>query len=234
MSDHTVTAVFTFKDGSSKDKFIDFCNGENGLSVTRGWKGCKSIECYESQANPCQVTIWQKWESPGAHASYVQHRHDDGSFDFLGELIASPPEITPLRPVVFETDQQQVERVIRDMCDKDHTVGIQHMAPNCVFVRPTGNPLDAQGWDAMMNNADVSVQASELFAINKLRISDNMAYVCYTSHSTFTYKGAQNDDVAVFTSVLEKSDGRWQVVLGQRSTGRSPKEAPPVFPTEDA
>ena len=43
---HTVSAVFTFKDVASKNKFINFCNGDNGLSVTRAWKGCQSIECY--------------------------------------------------------------------------------------------------------------------------------------------------------------------------------------------
>ena len=32
---HTVSAVFTFKDVASKNKFINFCNGDNGLSVTR-------------------------------------------------------------------------------------------------------------------------------------------------------------------------------------------------------
>ena len=38
-----------------------------------------------------------------------------------------------------------------------------------------------------------------------------------------------NDDVAVLTSILEKSEGKWQVVFGQRSTGRSPTEEAPVF-----
>ena len=48
---HTVKAVFTFKDGGGKDKFVEFCNSENGLSVTRAWEGCQSIECYESSEN---------------------------------------------------------------------------------------------------------------------------------------------------------------------------------------
>mgnify|MGYP001203430593 CR=1 FL=1 len=229
MSNHTVSATFEFKDASSKDRFIEFCNSDNGLKVTRAWPGCESIECYEAQDTPLKVTIWQKWSNPQSHESYVKHRHDDGSFDFLGELIASPPDISPLRPVVFETDQQQIESVIRDMCHKDHTVGLKHMHKDCVFIRPTGNPLNNEGWQRMMNDEAVTVAASELMTINKLRISDNMAYVCYTSQAMFTYKGTVNDDVAVFTSVLEKVDGRWQVVFGQRSTGRSPAAAPPIF-----
>ena len=58
-----------------------------------------------------------------------------------------------------------------------------------------------------------------------------MAYVCYTSHGKFTYRGTPNDDVAVLSSVLEKTDGRWQVVFGQRSTGRKPTDDPVTFPT---
>lgn len=227
---HTVSAIFTFKDLASKNKFIAFCNGDNGLSVTRGWKGCESIDCYESHTNPLQVTIWQKWSGPEAHESYVKHRHEDGSFDFLGELISSPPEINPLKPVLFKTDTEQVTRVILDMCDKDHTVGNKHMHEKCVFIRPTGNPLDLDGWNKMMTNEDVNVESSRLVQMNRLRISENMAYVCYTTHGKFTYKGTENDDVAVFTSILEKLDGRWQVVFGQRSTGRKPSDTPPKFP----
>ena len=226
---HTVKAVFTFKDNESKNKFIEFCNGEKGLSVTRGWQGCQLIECYESGENANQITIWQKWDSQADHESYVKHRHEDGSFDFLGELIASPPEIVPLKPVNMKTDAQQIEEVVRDMCNKDHTVGDRHMHESCVFVRPSGNPLNKEGWTQMMTNTDVNVESNDLVSINKLNVSGNMAYVCYTTHGKFTYKGTPNDDVAVLTSILEKSDGRWQVVFGQRSTGRSPTEEAPLF-----
>lgn len=226
---HTVSAVFTFKDNASKNKFIDFCNGDNGLSVTRAWKGCQSIECYESHENELQVTIWQKWDGPEHHEAYVKHRHEDGSFDFLGELIQCPPEIKPLKPVNFTSDTDQIKSIIEDMCHKDHTVGNRHMHESCTFIRPSGNPLDVKGWNDMMTNDDVTVESSKLLNINKLRISENMAYVCYTSHGKFTYKGTENDDVAVFTSILEKTNGRWQVVFGQRSTGRKPSDKPPNF-----
>ena len=51
ISSHTVCAVFTFKDYECKNRFVDFCNGEKGLSVTRNFDGCQSIECYEKQDN---------------------------------------------------------------------------------------------------------------------------------------------------------------------------------------
>ena len=55
------------------------------------------------------------------------------------------------------------------------------------------------------------------------------AYVCYTQHGKFTYKGTANDDVAVFTSVLKKENGVWKVVQGTRSTGRKPEDKLPAF-----
>ncbi len=229
MSGHTVKAVFTFKDQESKEKFIDFCNGDNGLSVTRSWEGCQSIDCYESVDNPMAVVIWQKWASKENHESYVKHRHDDGSFDFLGELIASPPEIVPLRPVVFKTDEEQIKEVVKDMCNKDHKVGMKHTHDDCLFIRPSGNPLNMEGWNAMMNNENVNVESNDLVSINKMRIVGDMAYVCYTNHGKFNYMGTENDDVAVLTSVLERVNGKWMVVHGQRSTGRSPSEAAPAF-----
>lgn len=227
---HTVKAVFTFKDQDCKEKFIEFCNGDNGLSVTRAWKGCLSLECYETSDNSMQITIWQKWESQESNESYIKHRHEDGSFDFLGELVACPPVISALRPLIFKTDKEQIEDVVKDMCHTDYTLGNRHMDDKCLFIRPTGNPLTKDGWNEMMSSSLVSVELNELVKINKLEVCGDMAYVCYTTHGKFSYKGTSNDDVAVLTTVLKKVSGKWTIVHGQRSSGRSPSELGPVFP----
>ena len=225
---HTVLAQFTFKDSESKQKFVDFCNGETGLSITRSWEGCQSIQCYESEDESNKVFIWQKWKDHASHESYVKMRQEEGSFDMLGEWVESPPDITSLRPVNFSSDTEQIEQIVNDMCHVDYKVGFRHMSDECVFVRPSGNPLDKNGWESMMTNDDVNVESSRLVSINKLQIEGNMAYVCYTSHGRFTYKGTPNDDVAVFTNVLQKVNGRWMDVMGQRSTGRKPEDSLPI------
>lgn len=226
---HTVVAQFTFKDLESKQKFVDFCNGEKGLGIARSWKGCQSFECYESDEDSNKIFIWQKWDSKEDHESYVKMRLESGSFDMLGEWVSAQPEITSLRPVNFSSDTEQIEQIINDMCNIDYKLGMKHMSDGCVFVRPSGNPLDKNGWESMMTNDDVNVESSKLVSINKLQIEGNMAFVCYTSHGKFTYKGTPNDDIAVFTSVLQKVNGRWLVVMGQRSTGRKPEESLPKF-----
>jgi len=226
---YRVCAKFTLKDQESKDRFISFANGETGLSVTRGWKGCLSIEMYESREDSNVVVIWQRWDNKESQESYVKHRHEDGTFDLLGELVACPPEITPIKDMVMKTDEEKIREVVKDMCNVDYKVGMKHMHDDCVFIRPSGNPLDKKGWEEMMTNDDVKVESNELVSINKVTVCGCCAYVCYTQHGKFSYKGTENDDIAVFTTVMRKVDGRWMVVQGQRSTGRKPSEALPQF-----
>ena len=226
---HTVSAVFTFKDTESKTKFINFCNGERGLGVTRAWLGCQLIECYETEENPNKLIIWQKWTDHESHESYVKMRHEKGDFNMLDEWVESQPEISPLKTVNFSSDEEQVKSIINDMCNADYKLGMQHMHMDCVFIRPSGNPLNRKRWEQMMTSSDVNVESNKLVSINKLQVIGDIAYVCYTSHGKFKYKGTSNDDVAVFTSVLKKTKGVWMVVMGQRSTGRGPEDSVPSF-----
>ena len=43
---YRIYAIFTLKDSDSKNKFVDWCNGTNGLSVTRGYTGCLSLDMF--------------------------------------------------------------------------------------------------------------------------------------------------------------------------------------------
>ena len=106
---------------------------------------------------------------------------------------------------------------------------MKHMGEGCVFIRPTGNPLNKEQWNEMMNNPNVSVEDSKLVSVNKLQVCGDMAFACYTAHNKFNYMGQANDDIAVFTSVLQRVAGDWVVVHGQRSSGRSPSEEAPKF-----
>ena len=60
---YRVCAVFTLKDSESKDRFVSFCNGENGLSVTRAFDGCQSLDMFNGREEPNKIVIWQRWES---------------------------------------------------------------------------------------------------------------------------------------------------------------------------
>lgn len=228
-SSFRVCAVFTLKDQESKNRFIEFANGDNGLSVTRAAKGCKSLNMFESREDAMKLIIWQEWDCKENQQAYIKHRHEDGTFEMIGEIVACPPDITPIKEMVMKTEEEKVRDVINDMCQVDYKLGMKHMHDDCVFIRPTGNPLNKKGWEDMMSNDDVKVESSKLVSINKLSVCGCCAYVCYTQHGKFTYKGTSNDDVAVFTCVLRKYDGVWKVVQGSRSTGRKPEDPQPTF-----
>tara|TARA_B110000444_G_scaffold50410_1_gene46421 strand:- start:3657 stop:4352 length:696 start_codon:yes stop_codon:yes gene_type:complete len=228
-SSYRVCAVFTLKDQESKNRFIEFANGDNGLSVTRSAKGCKSLNMFEGREDDMKLIIWQEWDCKENQQAYIKHRHEDGTFEMIGEIVACPPDITPITDMVMKTEEEKVRDVIIDMCNVDYKLGMKHMHDDCVFIRPTGNPLDKKGWETMMTNDDVKVESSTLLAINKLSVCGSSAYVCYTTHGKFSYKGVENNDIAVLTSVLQKVNGKWMVVHGQRSTGRKPEDELPKF-----
>ena len=68
------------------------------------------------------------------------------------------------------------------MCNKDHTLGMKHMDKDCVFIRPSGNPLTMEGWNQMMENLmenpNVSVELNELVSINKIQVCGNITSIC--------------------------------------------------------
>ena len=149
----------------------------------------------------------------------MKFRHEDGSFDLLGELISAPPDIASLSPVVFETDEDQVKAVIRDMCNKDHNVGMKHMHDDCVFVRPTGNPLNKDGWNDMMNNKDVVVESNDLVTIKPITDNQKLVFDAYKEGKNgffFGCAGTGKTFVTLYQSlqdVLKQGTGYDKVVI---------------------
>lgn len=121
-------------------------------------------------------------------------------------------------------DEESIRKVIKEVSNSvgNERTGRNHMRDDCVFIRPSGNPLNLQQWDKMMESPDVNSKFSKLLSVDKVVVDGNMAYAVYTTHSQFNYKGIENDDVAVFTGVFQKENEQWKLVHGQRSTGRPP------------
>ena len=105
--------------------------------------------------------------------------------------------------------------------------------PECLIIRPSGNPMGKKIWNAMMGNKDVVQESNKVLSFERyMKMGDNHAMVCYTAHAKFTYKGTPNDDVAVFTCIFQKDNGSWKMAWAQRSTGRKPEEPKPDFNCE--
>jgi ketosteroid isomerase-like protein len=105
------------------------------------------------------------------------------------------------------------------------------MDDDVIIVRPTGNPLKKKEWLNMLNSSDLVMNSTKMLAVNNVNVceSEKMGYVCYTTHASFTYKGVENSDVAVFVVVFKMIDDKWKITYMQRSTGRDPSEGLPKF-----
>ena len=87
------------------------------------------------------------------------------------------------------------------------------------FIRPSGNPVDAQQLADMFSSGDVVVTRSEMGQLYKLEIFGDVAFCAYSQSATFTYKGTPNEDNFVISGLLKLVDGRWKFAWLQRSTG---------------
>lgn len=89
------------------------------------------------------------------------------------------------------------------------------------FVRPSGNPVDAEEYARMFESGDVVVTASKLAKIHKIDVFGDTAFTAFTQMASFTYKGTPNDDVFTVSALLKKMDGSWKFAWMHRSSGES-------------
>ena len=90
-----------------------------------------------------------------------------------------------------------------------------------LFIRPSGNPIDAEGFKLMISD-DVVQEKAEVIKIHRLEfLSENIVMCIFTLASKFTYKGKPNDDLPTITSIFKKVDNFWKIHWMQRSAGNS-------------
>ncbi len=97
--------------------------------------------------------------------------------------------------------------------------GNTFMTDDCVFIRPSGNPLNKEGFNQMLNNDDIKVESQSVDKILEVREFENgnFAWVSFLSASKFTYKGTANDDLAPISLFLEKTSSGWIIRAGHRA-----------------
>ena len=89
---------------------------------------------------------------------------------------------------------------------------VKNATSNFLFIRPSGNPLSAKGFEKMMSSGDVVNAKAEITKIHKFEfLSANVSMVVFTHGSKFTYKGASNDDLPIVTSIFKKINGIWKI-----------------------
>ncbi len=94
---HTVLARFKFKTEEGKQSMKDIMVTPEGLTKTRTFEGCVSIECYEAEDNT--LVVWQKWDSKEHHAAYLKMRTEEGLLGKIKEKLREDLEVVHLENV---------------------------------------------------------------------------------------------------------------------------------------
>ena len=100
---------------------------------------------------------------------------------------------------------------------------IDNATKDFLFIRPSGNPIDASGFIKMRESGDLSHDGyCDVKKIRKLEfLSDEVAMCVFTLRTSFVYKDIQNSDLATVTAILKKINNQWKLSWMHRSSGDS-------------
>ena len=92
-----------------------------------------------------------------------------------------------------------------------------------LFIRPSGNPIDALGFIKIKTSGELSCDGyTDIKKIRKLEfLSDDVAMCVFTLRTSFVYKDIQNSDLATVTAILKKINNQWKFSWMHRSSGDS-------------
>tara|TARA_B100001989_G_scaffold216541_1_gene167421 strand:+ start:436 stop:822 length:387 start_codon:yes stop_codon:yes gene_type:complete len=121
------------------------------------------------------------------------------------------------------TDKETILSLLCEFANPEKMASffINNATSDFLFIRPSGNPINAEGFEKMIS-CDVVQERAEITKIHRLEfLSDNFCLCIFTLGSKFTYKGTPNDDLPTVTSIFKKEDNVWKIHWMQRSTGNS-------------
>tara|TARA_Y100000813_G_scaffold167880_1_gene129805 strand:- start:170 stop:559 length:390 start_codon:yes stop_codon:yes gene_type:complete len=122
------------------------------------------------------------------------------------------------------TDRETILSLLDDLATPKNmgSFFVNNATSDFLFIRPSGNPINAKGFEKMMTSGDVVQEKSEITKIHRLEfLGDNVAMCIFTLGAKFTYKGTPNDDLPTVTSIFKKVDNVWKIHWMQRSSGDS-------------
>ena len=122
------------------------------------------------------------------------------------------------------TDKEKIISLLEELAtpEKMGSFFVNNSTSDFLLIRPSGNPIDALGFERMINSGDIKQENAEITKIHRLEfLSDNVAMCIFTLGSKFSYKGTPNDDLPTVTSIFKKVNNVWKIHWMQRSTGDS-------------
>ena len=122
------------------------------------------------------------------------------------------------------SNEEQIIQLLENFTAGDYgEFLLDNATKDFLFIRPSGNPIDALGFIKMRTSGDLSCDGyTDIKKIRKLEfLSDDVAMCVFTLRSSFVYKDIQNSDLATVTALLEKINNQWKLSWMHRSSGDS-------------
>ena len=122
------------------------------------------------------------------------------------------------------SDKEKILSLLNELATPEEmgSFFVKNATSDFLLIRPSGNPLDAAGFEKMMTSGDVIQDKAEITKIHRLEfLSANIVMCIFTLGSKFSYKGKPNDDLPTVTSIFKKVENIWKIHWMQRSTGDS-------------
>ena len=121
------------------------------------------------------------------------------------------------------TDKETIISLLNEFANPEKMASffVHNATSDFLFIRPSGNPINAEGFEKMIS-CDVVQEKAEITKIHRLEfLSNNVSLCIFTLGSKFTFKGTLNDDLPTVTSIFKKVGDVWKIHWMQRSTGNS-------------
>ena len=125
------------------------------------------------------------------------------------------------------SNEEQIIQLLENFTAGDYgEFLLDNATKDFLFIRPSGNPIDALGFIKMRTSGDLSCDGyTDIKKIRKLEFfSDDVAMCVFTLRSSFVYKDIQNSDLATVTAILKKINNQWKLSWMHRSSGDSDLE----------
>ena len=122
------------------------------------------------------------------------------------------------------TEKEQITSLLYELAtpQKMGAFFVKNATSDFLFIRPSGNPITAKGFEEMMNSGDVVQEKAEITKIHRFEfLSSDVAMCVFTLGAKFIYKGTLNDDLPTVTSIFKKVEDIWKIHWLQRSSGDS-------------
>jgi len=122
------------------------------------------------------------------------------------------------------SNEEQIIQLLENFTAGDYgEFLLDNATKDFLFIRPSGNPIDALGFIKMRTSGDLSCDGyTDIKKIRKLEfLSDDVAMCVFTLRSSFVYKDIQNTDLATVTAILKKINNQWKLSWMHRSSGDS-------------